>query len=579
MTSSLRNAVRSALAAPVLLRERRRSGVAWNPLSARMAQDPYPAYAAMRERGPVHRSLLAGAWLFTRHADIDAILRDHRRFSSDPRRGTLTPRQERLLPPPDEFTLLFLDPPDHTRLRALVNKAFARRPVAALEPRIRAVLGDLLDRIDDPAGFDLMAAVARPLPIVVVAGMLGVPPEDRDRFALWSARRARLLEPTIAMRERRLGDAASAAFDAYFREIIAEAAHGAARRHRERAGARRGRRRTAERARDAEPAAPSGHRRHRDRHQPDRQRPAGAAPPSRRAGAAIAERAKLWPFFGFTLVLAAFIYPIVGAWTWGGGWLAQMGFADFAGSTIVHSVGGWAALAGVLVIGPRLGKFRKDGTVKPTPPSNVLLVTLGVFILWLGWFGFNGGSQLALGSALDAVAMSTVLVNTNLAACAGVLAALAVSRPLLGRIDLFAGLNGAIAGLVSITAAPTHNDLYWAVIIGAVGGVLCTLGIKTLEQLKIDDVVGAIPAHLICGIWGTLAATIASPDTNFGVQLVGILAVGAFVFAVSWAVWTLISRTIGLRVSVQAEQMGQDVAELGMESYPEFVLMPENFDD
>ena len=294
---------------------------------------------------------------------------------------------------------------------------------------------------------------------------------------------------------------------------------------------------------------------------------------------AIAERAKLWPFFGFTLVLAAFIYPIVGAWTWGGGWLAEMGFADFAGSTIVHSVGGWAALAGVLVIGPRLGKFRKDGTVKPTPPSNVLLVTLGVFILWLGWFGFNGGSQLALGSAFDAVAMGTVLVNTNLAACAGVLAALAVSRPLLGRIDLFAGLNGAIAGLVSITAAPTHNDLYWAVIIGAVGGVLCTLGIKLLEQLKIDDVVGAIPAHLVCGIWGTLAATIADPGTNLGVQLVGIISVGAFVFAVSWAVWTLIARTIGLRVSVQAEQMGQDVAELGMESYPEFVLMPENFDD
>ena len=294
---------------------------------------------------------------------------------------------------------------------------------------------------------------------------------------------------------------------------------------------------------------------------------------------AIAERAKMWPFFGFTLILAAFIYPIVGAWTWGGGWLAEMGFSDFAGSTIVHSVGGWAALAGVLVIGPRLGKFRKDGTVKPTPPSNVLVVTLGIFILWLGWFGFNGGSQLALGSALDAVAMSTVLVNTNLAACAGVLAALAVSRPLLGRIDLFAGLNGAIAGLVSITAAPTHNDLYWAVIIGAIGGVLCTLGIKGLEKIKVDDVVGAIPAHLVCGIWGTLAATIASPDTNFGVQLVGIIAVGAFVFAVSWAVWTLLDRTIGLRVSVQAEQMGQDVAELGMESYPEFVLMPENFDD
>ncbi len=294
---------------------------------------------------------------------------------------------------------------------------------------------------------------------------------------------------------------------------------------------------------------------------------------------AIAERAKLWPFFGFTLVLAAFIYPIVGAWTWGGGWLAQMGFSDFAGSTIVHSVGGWAALAGVLVIGPRLGKFRKDGSVKPTPPSNVLVVTLGIFILWLGWFGFNGGSQLALGSALDAVAMSTVLVNTNLAACAGVLAALAISRPLLGRIDLFAGLNGAIAGLVSITAAPTHSHHVWAIIIGAVGGVLCTLGIKALEKLKIDDVVGAIPAHLVCGIWGTLAATIDHPDATIGVQLVGVIAVGAFVFAVSWVVWTVIARTVGLRVSVQAEQMGQDVAELGMESYPEFVLMPENFDD
>ena len=206
----------------MLLRERRRSGIAWNPLSARIAQDPYPVYAAMRRRGPVHHSLLAKAWLFTRHADIDAILRDHRRFSSDPRRGTLTPRQRRLLPPAGEFTLLFLDPPDHTRLRALVNTAFARRPVAALEPRIRALCADLLDRIEDPSGFDLMAALARPLPIVTVAGMLGVPPEDRDRFALWSARRARLLEPTIGRRERRMGDAASAAFDAYFRPIIAE---------------------------------------------------------------------------------------------------------------------------------------------------------------------------------------------------------------------------------------------------------------------------------------------------------------------------------------------------------------------
>ena len=293
---------------------------------------------------------------------------------------------------------------------------------------------------------------------------------------------------------------------------------------------------------------------------------------------AIAERVKMWAFFLFTLLLTAFIYPVVGAWTWGGGWLAEMGFKDFAGSTIVHSTGGWAALAGLLVIGPRLGKFRKDGTVKPTPPSNVLIVTLGVFILWLGWFGFNGGSQLALGSAFDAVGMSNVIVNTNLAAAAGVVAALAVSRSILGKMDLFAGLNGAIAGLVSITAGPDIIEHWWAIIIGAVGGVLCTAGIKMLENLKIDDVVGAIPAHLLCGIWGTLAASIAA-GASFGVQLLGVVAVAVFVFVVSYIVWRLIAMTVGLRVSAQAERMGQDTAELGIESYPEFVLMPEHFGD
>ncbi len=293
---------------------------------------------------------------------------------------------------------------------------------------------------------------------------------------------------------------------------------------------------------------------------------------------AIAERVKLWPFFLFTLLLTAVIYPIVGAWTWGGGWLAEMGFKDFAGSTIVHSTGGWAALAGLLVIGPRLGKFRKDGSVKPTPPSNVLIVTLGVFILWLGWFGFNGGSQLALGSAFDAVGMSNVIVNTNLAAAAGVVAALAVSRSILGKMELFAGLNGAIAGLVSITAGPDIVDHWWAIIIGAVGGVLCTAGILLLEKIKIDDVVGAIPAHLLCGVWGTLAASIAA-GASFGVQLVGVVAVAVFVFVVSYIVWKLIDMTMGLRVSAQAERMGQDTAELGIESYPEFVLMPEEFDD
>ena len=293
---------------------------------------------------------------------------------------------------------------------------------------------------------------------------------------------------------------------------------------------------------------------------------------------AIAERIKMWAFFLFTLILTAFIYPIVGSWYWGGGWLAEQGFVDFAGSTIVHSTGGWAALAGVLIIGPRLGKFRSDGTVKATPPSNVLLVTLGVLILWLGWFGFNGGSQLALGSAADAVAMSNILVNTNLAAAAGVVAALAVSRPIFGRMDLFAGLNGALAGLVSITAAPDITEHWWAVIIGALGGVICTVAIKGMERLKIDDVVGAIPAHLVCGIWGTLAASIAG-GAKFHIQLLGVVSIGAFAFVSSFIVWKVMDMVMGLRVPKEAERLGQDTAELGIETYPEFVLMPEEFDD
>ncbi len=293
---------------------------------------------------------------------------------------------------------------------------------------------------------------------------------------------------------------------------------------------------------------------------------------------ALAERVKLWSFFLFVLILTGIIYPIVGAWTWGEGWLSQLGFKDFAGSTIVHSTGGWAALAGLLVLGPRLGKFRKDGSVKPTPPSNVLVVTLGVFILWLGWFGFNGGSQLALGSPLDAVAMSHVLVNTNLAAAAGAITALICARPVFGRIDLFACLNGAIAGLVSITAGPDMVQHYWAVIIGAVGGVVCTVGMKMLESVRIDDVVGAVPAHLFAGIWGTLAVCIVSGG-NVGVQLIGILAIGAFVFVVSYAVWRLIDLVMAVRVTTQVERLGQDVAELGIEAYPEFVLTPEELDE
>ena len=217
---SVSEMIRSTVVNAVLLRERWRSGVAYNPLSARMAQDPYPVYAALGAEDPVHRSRLLNAWLFTRHADVDAILRDHRHFGNDPRKGTLSPRQRAMLPPPDEFTMLLLDPPDHTRLRALVSKAFTPRAVKALEPRIRGILGTLLDDIVDPAAFDRMQAVARPLPVIIIAEMRGVPAEDRAQFRIWSAQRARLLEPTISRRERKAGESASRAFDAYFRPLI-----------------------------------------------------------------------------------------------------------------------------------------------------------------------------------------------------------------------------------------------------------------------------------------------------------------------------------------------------------------------
>ncbi|MDE0696902.1 MAG: ammonium transporter, partial [Boseongicola sp.] len=292
----------------------------------------------------------------------------------------------------------------------------------------------------------------------------------------------------------------------------------------------------------------------------------------------LAERVRLWSFFLFVAILTAFIYPIVGAWTWGGGWLADMGFQDFAGSTIVHSTGGWAALSGAMLLGARRGRFRKDGIVRQMPPSNVPIVTLGVFILWLGWFGFNGGSQLALNSATDAVALSNIFANTNIAASAGVVAALVLSKPILGRMDLLATLNGAIAGLVAITAGPDLVDHQWAMLIGGVGGAVAVAGIRLLEMARVDDVVGAIPAHLFAGIWGTLAVCIAAGGSVF-VQLTGIVAIGIFVFGVSTVIWMLIDRLIGLRVSPSAEQLGQDVVELGIEAYPEFVAVPEADDD
>ena len=289
---------------------------------------------------------------------------------------------------------------------------------------------------------------------------------------------------------------------------------------------------------------------------------------------ALAERVRLWSFFVFIAVLTAVVYPVVGAWAWGGGWLAELGFKDFAGSTVVHSTGGWAALAGAIMVGPRSGKFRADGSVKATPPSNVPIVTLGVFILWMGWFGFNGGSHLALGGAFDAVAVSNIFSNINLAAAAGVLAALSLSRLVLGRIDLLAGLNGALAGLVAITAGPNIVQHHWAIVIGAIAGMVCLLSMKGLEMIKIDDVVGAVPVHLCAGIWGTLAVCIAAGGSLFA-QIIGILAIGAFVFGSSMLLWFVINRTLGLRVSKDVEAIGQDVGNLGIEAYPEFVIMPE----
>ncbi len=283
----------------------------------------------------------------------------------------------------------------------------------------------------------------------------------------------------------------------------------------------------------------------------------------------LAERIKVWPFLIFVVVLTGFIYPIQGAWTWGGGWLSEMGFSDFAGSTIVHSVGGWAALTGAIILGARKGKYGPDGKVHPMPGANLPLATLGTFVLWLGWFGFNGGSQLALGSALDASAMAIVFVNTNLAAAGGVIAAMVASQMVFKKIDLTMALNGAIAGLVSITAGPDLQNHLWSIVIGGIGGVLVVASVPLLDRLRIDDVVGAIPAHLVAGIWGTLAVGIFGAG-NLGVQVIGILAVGLFVAATSAVIWLALKFTLGIRVSEEEEHAGLDTMELGQEAYPEF---------
>ena len=283
----------------------------------------------------------------------------------------------------------------------------------------------------------------------------------------------------------------------------------------------------------------------------------------------LAERIKLWPFLIFCAILTGLIYPITGAWKWGKGWLETEGFLDFAGSTIVHSVGGWAALVGAIVLGARLGKY-SEGRINPMPGSSMPLATLGTFILWLGWFGFNGGSQLAMGSLNDASDVSRIFANTNTAAAAGVVAAMLATQLLYKKVDLTMALNGALAGLVSITAEPLTPSMPMAALIGAVGGVIVVFSVPMLDRFKIDDVVGAIPVHLICGIWGTLAVPITNPGAEFGKQLLGIVAVGIFVCATSLIVWLALKFTIGLRASEDDELVGLDKSELGLEAYPEF---------
>jgi Amt family ammonium transporter len=284
----------------------------------------------------------------------------------------------------------------------------------------------------------------------------------------------------------------------------------------------------------------------------------------------LAERIKIWPFFLFCAILAGVIYPIEMGWQWGGGHLAAAGFSDFAGSTLVHSAGAAAALAGALLLGPRLGRFKESGepaTMEPFASSSIPLATLGVFILWMGWFGFNGGSQLALGTFEDSTAVATIFINTNLAACAGVMACAIISRLVSGKTDVVMMLNGALGGLVAITAEPLAPSPLLAVILGAIGGIIVFYGTKLLLKLKIDDVVGAIPVHGFAGIFGTLAVPLSNADANFGSQLYGILWVNIFVFIVAFVIWYLMKMTFGIRISDEAEKLGTDKSEVGVLAY------------
>ncbi|WP_163649626.1 ammonium transporter [Modicisalibacter sp. 'Wilcox'] len=287
---------------------------------------------------------------------------------------------------------------------------------------------------------------------------------------------------------------------------------------------------------------------------------------------AVAERMKLWAFLAFAVVMTAVIYPVEGYWTWGGGWLNELGYSDYAGSGIVHLAGAAAALAGVLVLGPRKGKYGKNGAIFAIPGANMPLATLGTFILWMGWFGFNGGSELKLSDVTSANHMAQVLVNTNAAAAGGVIAALILAKLWFRKADLTMALNGAIAGLVAITADPLSPTALGATLIGAIGGLLVVASIVTLDKLRIDDPVGAISAHGVAGIWGVMAVPLSNGEATFGAQLIGVIGIFAWVFLASLVVWLILKAVMGIRVSEEEEYEGVDLAECGLEAYPEFTV-------
>ena len=285
---------------------------------------------------------------------------------------------------------------------------------------------------------------------------------------------------------------------------------------------------------------------------------------------AVAERMKLWAFLIFAVVMTGFIYPVQGMWTWGEGWIYAAGYSDFAGSGIVHMCGAAAALAGVLLLGPRAGKYGPNGHVNAIPGCNMPLATLGMFVLWFGWFGFNGGSKLDLSSVEEANHVAQVFVNTNIAACGGLVAALILARLWFGKADLTMALNGALAGLVAITADPLSPAAEWSLLIGAVGGVIVVFSIVMLDKIRIDDPVGAISVHGTCGIWGIIAVVFNNDDATILGQLIGIAGIFVWVFAAALGVWYVIKLTMGIRVSEEEEMSGVDLAETGIEAYPEF---------